>query len=342
MDAPDTEPDHIRYLVTLAASLALWAALVFGVNWLVDPLWFDGGNRLGERNFVYNERVSKLNQLVDAPALDCVVLGDSRVSLLDADRIEGARCFNLAFAGGNLRDLERFAGYVEGLGLDLRRVIVGIGMFNFTDQPLPDNAPAFVHAGAPPPGPLASYFSTEIFAFSVRALLERSPSPIYYDRAFHARILRDPGSYDRNPALSEQNWSFFMHPGPFVDERLPMLRRAVSGFGDAQRIGYVPPITASFVLGLDDEGTLESYVSTLHEVAGLFDVFYDFSIPGPTTLDADATFDGQHFYEEVNHRIAERLNGEENGFGVEVTALDLATYRARFLEDVAAARRSGA
>jgi len=321
--------EHRSYLLWLVLLIVVPAGVIFAVNWMVDPLWFSRGNRLGEQNFIYNERVSKLNRFMDdLDQYDCVILGDSRASLLDADALRGANCFNLAFAGGNLRDLSSYAAYLQAHTPRLKRAVIGLGMFNFVDQTLLDNAPDFVVRMEPPPGPEASYFSPSVLRFSLQSLVGRSPTPIYYDRRFRARILRDEDSFDINPALRAEAWNFYMATGPFSLERVSQLRQALGFLAGAELLAYVPPVSAQHIRDVDRAGHLESYLDTLYGVSQLFDVFQDYSIPSNVTLDPSLTIDGQHYFEEVNARIADALNRGVTDFGIDVKQLDRASLEA--------------
>lgn len=61
--------------------ITLFSVWIF--NYIIDPLWYDEGNRITGKNFAFNERVSKTNLfLQDKEQYDCLILGNSRVTLL--------------------------------------------------------------------------------------------------------------------------------------------------------------------------------------------------------------------------------------------------------------------
>ena len=68
------------YLPLVTTILVLAGA----INWLIDPLWYNKGNRITGRNFSFNERISKTNLLLnsDTRTYDCLILGSSRTTLL--------------------------------------------------------------------------------------------------------------------------------------------------------------------------------------------------------------------------------------------------------------------
>lgn len=324
---------YAQYLAIVFCVPIALALCMLALNLAVDPLWFAAGNRIDTKNFVYNERISKTNlYLQDSARYDCVILGDSRVSLLDARRLDGYRCFNFASAGANLRDIASYADFVRRHTGALKLLVVGVGTFNFSGQELPELTPAFVKNGGDPPGWLSTYLSAEVARFSFRSIWGRSPSPIFYRSDFCADVLRNSSDYDRNPALREQNWRFFMATGPFDTENVPLLQHALAAFPEAVKLGFVPPIAAWFPEELHEAGTLDSYLRVVYGIAPLFDKLWDYSVPSKITRDPGNSYDGQHFYPEINDQIADALLGAEARFGLPLHELTWAEYRRAYTE----------
>jgi len=321
----------LAYLATIAAVGPLLAAAVIALNFAVDPLWFGAGNRLGDRNLVYNERISKLNLFLQDPrAYDCAIFGDSRVSLLDPNRIEGHRCFNHAVAAANLIDTGALAEFVAARSGRVELVVLGLGLFNFADHPLPDHTPRFLQGLEERAGAWQAYASLPVALFSLESVLGNSRTPLYYRSDFTADILDDPGAYDTNPALAREAWDFFMTRGPFSTDELPLLRRVQETFPEARQLAYVPPVAADYIAELARAGTLESYLDVIFAISRQVEALHDFSIPSETTADPSRTLDGQHFLRSTNDRVAAVLSGSRVGFGVPVHTLDRASYGAAY------------
>lgn len=325
-----------RYLLGLGLVTAVLCGTITAVNLLVDPLWLGHGNQVSGRNFIFNERVAKVNLLLQDPsAYDCLIFGSSRVTLLDQRQIAGRRCANLAFSAGNIVEFQAYARYLAGLGLRPELVIVGIDDFNLLPgMNHPPEIPDFVQRGDPPPGLLRSYLSLTALDFSQRTLRELSPVPRYYDEAFVGRVLEDTPPYDPPEQLRAKPYEDVFEP-----RRIALYRELRETFPEAEFWGYVPPISAWDVTEKRYlNGNLDRYLDALAAMAaqdGLFARLYDFSAPSVVTWRRDNTFDGSHYYPRVNAVISERLQSAAaappaDGFGLPVHTMTGEDYRLAF------------
>lgn len=321
------------YSLLLAGIIALLGLATAGLNSLVDPLWFSQGNRLTGQNYIFNERVAKVNLLLqDARGYDCLIFGSSRLTLLDHTQIEGYRCANLSFAAGKVGDFLAYARYLADRGLRPKLVIVGVDDFNFLDlADEPVNVPDFVRDDAPPPGLLHSYFSLTALDFSQRTLRHQSPEPRYYDTHFVGRVLPGTPPYQPPAKLTDIDIK-----SPYDPARVALYRGLRETFPEARFWGLVPPVSPWKVaewryLG----GVLEGYYEAMARTAALFDVFYDFSVPSPRTRNRHNTYDGSHYLPETYAVVVARLQAGEadppaDGFGLPVHAMSRQAYRRAF------------
>ena len=322
-----------RYSLCLAAVVALLGCATAGLNSLVDPLWFGAGNRLTGQNYIFNERIAKLNLVLQDPQrYDCLIFGSSRLTLLDQTQVSGHRCANLSFAAGKVRDFIAYARYLADHGLQPRLVIVGVDDFNFLELPNEAvNVPDFVRDRTPPPGLLHSYFSLTALDFSQRTLRRESPEPRYYDERFIGRVLAGTPPYTPPATLTEIEIKL-----PYVPERMALYRELRETFPEARFWGFVPPVSPWKVaerryLG----GVLDGYFEAMEKTAGLFEVFYDFSVPSETTGNRANTYDGSHYLPEIYTVVVERLLAAQkmapaDSFGLPVHAMSPAHYRRAF------------
>lgn len=316
----------LSYLGAVVVTLAAATTGVLSVNLMVDPFWFFGGNKVFPRNLPFNERASKTNVFLKSPRqYDCLILGSSRVTLLDESRIDGHRCFNFAFSNGSVREFAEFAEYARARGMAPRRVIVGINEEQFWPIAFKSDTPDFVHELTDPPGWGSVYFSLRALDFSLRTLLRQYPLVRYYDRSLRADTLPGTPPFDPGRLASEGP------PQPFDVRSKPLFRRLLAVFPDAEYIGYAPPLSVWWVKRFEDAGGLDDYVAAVYEVSRMFHRFYDFSIPSTVTSDRANTYDGEHFFRPVNAMVAGVLNGRATaGFGVDLHAVSAADYRRRF------------
>lgn len=325
------------------------AFAVYALNRAIDPLWYGEGNRLFAENFPYNERFSKANRFLrSASDYDCVVLGSSRTTLLDAEKIEGHRCFNFAVSNGNIEEYADILRFVSAR-TELSLVVLGVDAFNFTDHGLGRSLPGFMLQtdGEPVPS-LEAYLSLDVLDFSLRALVSRDQRTRFYDpsftgdvmparRAFEAPAALDPAHPHGGLAKSRTNAS-----GPFLPGTAKGLwdemRAAHPG---ARFVGYVPPLAAHFLAHVEARGELDRYLASLWNASRGLDALYDFTFPSAFSANLENTYDGSHFFRAANDRVARVLSSgsDAGGIALPVHALEEQVYRSRFAEALRDFRR---
>ena len=326
----DTAPSgsYRSYLGWGLATVLGIAAIVFSINLLVDPLWYAGGNRLGDRNFAFNERLSKINRFLQAPEqYDCLIFGSSRTTLLNENLIDGHRCFNFAFSRGAVGEFVTYAAYLKSLGVRPKLVIVGVDGFNLYDWEPTFTVPDFVRELTPPPSMLVSYLSMDSLEFSVRTLAGRSVLSRYYRPDFTADILDSAPVYAPTRPLSLLPNS---ERPPYSTRNVPYFVTLRDLFPQARVIGYVPPISGWEVEKILRTGSLETYLAAMPEIAQTIRPLYDFSIPSAVTAETGNTYDGSHFSPAVNRQVAATLNDGDPRFSLQVDRMTPEEYATRY------------
>lgn len=307
----------------LALALAVVLFLAGGLNYLIDPLWYAQGNRLDGRNFAFNERVSKINLLRRTAATaeyDCLILGSSRGTSLRPSQISGKRCFNLALKGAAIAESIAYARYAVGQGLKLTTLFVGVDDFAFLaggvdvaarSKPRIQGSDNFFHA----------FFSADVLTFSAMTVAGISPDPnVYYDRHYEAVEL--PGKRYATPPLvnkRDKACSF---------DKVALYHAVREVAPAAQIVGYVPPMAPEYRLSdVYSRKVLDCGAEAFHRVAQGYDGFLDFAVPSPTTVAADASYDGSHFSPAANDQVAAQLAGKRTDLAVDVKALSLEAYQ---------------
>lgn len=284
----------------------------------MDPLWYFYGNRIEEKNYGFNERLTKTNQfLKTAKKYDCIIFGSSRTTLLNESLIENHQCFNFAFSSGQIREFGAFGEYILEQGVYPRRVIVGVDGFNFIYSWRKINIPDFVKNRSKPPSFIKAYLSLDGLDYSYRLLKGDSPFPRYYDDNFIGTILPNPPKY--RPTLKLKDHVRIRADGTRGYMQLRQL------FSEAEFIGYVPPISV-WRIASKSEKELKNYLGSLHRISRFIKPFYDFSIPSKITSTTDNTYDGSHYNIETNKLIADRINERSRLFGVRVDTMSKEEY----------------
>lgn len=291
------------YFAALVATVLAIGAAALALNAAVDPMWYFGGNKLGNINYAFNERLSKINLFLDRQdEYDCVIFGDSRVTLLPEQRIEGYRCFNFAFSAGKAEEAVAYARYIANRGFRPKLVVMGVPAAAFRNEIGGTNIPPFIREFGEPKPALLTYLSFDAISMSWRTLAGESPLDRVYTLDFECRIAPGAPLYDPARPVTDMMAGRFTgtHRVKFYDEM-----RGV--FPDAELLGYVPPISAWAIDGYEKAGWLPQYVTAIHLASEKFDRFLDFGVPSSLTIDTGNTYDGTHYSEPANRQVAEML-----------------------------------
>lgn len=316
-----------RYLAVVSGVAAVLLAASFLVVCLVDPLWYFSGNQLTGVNYPFNERIAKFVQYHrSTETYDCAIFGSSRATTLNERDIEGYRCFNFAVSAGTVSEFVEMAKYLHHTGLEPKLVIVGADGMNFYRSQDLARLPAFIIKREAPPSILESYVSWDAIDFTARTLLGIAPLRRMYRSDLTGGVIPELPHVAMPECIAASTGVRPFRLGP---EKLFRDLRAV--WPEARYLGYVPPISVWDIAVIAVDGTLDSYLTGLHTASGVFDEFYDFTIPSPITANPAHTVDGDHYYRRFNRLVADRLQSRDVDFGLRVTGLTLDEYRARFL-----------
>jgi len=314
-----------RFLWLLVVTMLAVLAPAFAVNAVVDPLWYFSGNQVFPANYAFNERQSKLNRYLKSPdRYDCLILGSSRLTLLDGRGITGYRCFNFSFSAGRPEEFLAYAEYARQVGAKPRLVIVGVDW----ESPSPtastgsENIPGYVRNLESAPNVFTTYLSWDALFLSVRVLRGESPFRRYYTAEFVGAILPDAGFKPDGAMVGP--WK------PPTDRLLGVHQALRKVFPSATYLAYVPPIAASTVVKATDEAYLEAYTEAMKRISEVYDAFYDFAMPSEITRNEGNSYDGSHYSPAVNAQLAAVLLAGTETLGFRVDRGSLASYRAHW------------
>jgi hypothetical protein len=291
-----------RYVAMVFAMVAALGGLCLTINAVVDPLWYFRGNILTGVNYAFNERLAKINRLLPHQTdYDCLILGSSTAALLPERMISGYRCFNMGFSGGVVSEFLLYATYLRARGVAPKLLIVAVDEFDFEGPTVPPNVPQFILDGDDPPSFWRSYLSLDALDFSIRTFRGDYPNHRMFDRDFRSHIIPRRRPY-RPPHIAARK-----DPGEFHGERAASYVELRHVFPLARAIGFVTPTSAWTVAQLEVDGRLELYLESLHQIAAAFNEFLDFGVPSDITASTQDTYDGLHYVDSVNDRVAAAL-----------------------------------
>jgi hypothetical protein len=325
---PQRTKQVLAYLAWALGSAVLIAGACFLINCLIDPLWYLRGNLLTGINYPFNERLSKINQFLPRlPDYDCLILGSSRATLLPVESLKGYRCVNFALSDGQIGEFLLYAHYLRARGIAPSLLIVDLRREDFIGPMPPPDVPEFIHTGENPPSIFTTYLSLDALNFSIRTLRGDAPHHRYYDQNFAARLeVRSPKHrYDPSAPIEPMPPPFDVHP-----ERAELYIELRQIFPTARAIGYIPPESASRIAAFSLTGGLDSYFGAIGRIAAAYDEVLDFAIPSTLTESREGTYDGSHYSETVNARIAAALLADKADPGVDWHRQDQSTITALY------------
>jgi hypothetical protein len=302
-----------RYILATSFGVMLLCLLVLSINSIVDPLWMWKGNQIHtDRNFIFNERLAKLNLFLNnANDYDCMLFGTSRATTLPADQIQGARCFNMSFSGGSIPEFVAYAEYLKQRGFNPKKVILAIDSFVLRHKNLGKDLPACIENQQNPDGLLKSYLSLDVLGFTLRTLVDSSPLPRVYDNNFNVYIRDDAPKY--TPRLVYPDNPNQDH---YDEKALELVKQLFLVFPKAERLAYVPPVSIWAMQRIRKADKKQASIKMIYAVSQIAGELYDFSLPSKLTSRTDNTFDGSHYDNKTNQFIVDVLNGKRELDGV--------------------------
>lgn len=302
--------------------------MVFCINLLFDPLWYNSGNQLEGLNYMFDERLSKTNQYLkrrSSHSYNCIIFGSSRTTLLNESLLRDPyRCFNFSFSGGRIQEFVAYAKWLKSRKANPTYIILGIDDFNFAPQKKELNIPDFIKHNSDPPNIFYSYFSLDALDMSFRLFSHSGSDPRVYDQEFLGTVVENPPKYRPTLRINKQT----------------LRKDAVKDYQDFQAvfphsvfIGYIPPVSSWAIASKSQEG-LDFFLQSVFAISSFFDAMYDFSIPSEVTNNPDNTFDGSHYFPFIQSKITKSLNNERMEFGINVKKFSKEAYIQMYRDQV--------
>ncbi|HYM02760.1 MAG TPA: hypothetical protein VET85_07415 [Stellaceae bacterium] len=288
-----------RYLAMVIAVVVAVVGLCLVLNILVDPLWYFRANVLTGVSYAFNERLAKVDRFLPRMAeYDCIILGSSTAALVPERMISGYHCFNMGFSGGRVSEVLLYGKYLRARGFAPKLLIVGVDKFNFDGPDLKPDVPDFIRDNRDPPPFWQSYLSLDALGFSIRTLRGDYPNHRTFDEEFRSHIIARRKPYVP-PQVGPRD-----DPGEYHPERAEMYVAVRRLFPEARAIGFVAPTRAWTFAQLKVDGWLDLYLGAIRQIAPAYDEFIDFAVPSEITMSTTNTYDGIHYVDAVNDRIA--------------------------------------
>jgi hypothetical protein len=311
------------YLKTYFTVLLGILLLVGTINLAVDPLWYLSGNHLTGVNLPWNERITKTNLLLQEPdhQYNCLLFGTSRSTLLDTALLTNHQCFNYSFSSGDPEEFVNYAKYAKEEGIQPVQIYVEIEPKDLSERRNPETYEA---VNDPIPIYQAYLFSLDVLRLSIDTLFSDDAFRRVYDRNFRGRVDEDAPEYRPEFKVEEDKRTCDL-------SRIRPFQELKQVFPDAKMVGFVAPMSAWYVYNTRySPGLLACQLEGLYQISQLVDAMYDFSVPSPTTIRTDNTYDGNHYYPSVYETVVAVLEGRRSDFGMHINEYNLDDYRRQY------------
>jgi hypothetical protein len=197
------ELQSYKFLKIWIGSSITLVLLIFTINFLIDPLWFNNGNKFSNKNYTYNERVSKINHFLNnKDDFDCLLFGSSVSIVFDSSLIKDSSCFNFSLSGGSLQEFIAYLNYLKWYGYEPKKIFIEINFGLVKQDGDLSRLPGFIIDQVNPVHIFKAYTSISSLVFSIKNLLGLSPYQHYYDNNFVAHVRKEL-TYPFNPKKND-------------------------------------------------------------------------------------------------------------------------------------------
>ena len=319
---------HNNFLKYFGIYFTFILGITFTINYLFDPLWYFGGNKIQSHNYAFNERVSKLNLLKEGE-YNCLIFGSSRTTFLKASQLTNANCFNMSFSGGTIDEFIDFAKLIKSsFDFKIDYLIVGVDVIDFfknNEHKIWDNAKH-------PPNLLVTYLSIDSLIFSKRLFFEQPRLPRIYNSDFEITVIKKLPKFNPHGDLSGSIKGIFDET--IIDKYIELNKI----FNPVKSIYYVPPLSAWHIKDAYRNELLEDYISAIYSFKENDLNIVDYSSISEITLELSNTYDGHHYLPRISSLIGNDLNRMlinlkllEDEFGLQVNNYSYEQYLEDYL-----------
>jgi hypothetical protein len=287
-----------NFLKYFGIGFAFILGITFTVNYLFDPLWYFGGNKIQNHNYAFNERLSKLN-LLKEDDYNCLIFGSSRTTFLKASQLSNANCFNMAFSGGTIDEFIDFAELIKSsFDFKIDYLIVGVDVINFFKRTKPKK----FNKAKLPPNFLITYLSIDSLIFSKRLFFEQTGLPRIYNSDFEITVINKLPKFNTSGSLPGSIKGIF--DKNIIDKYIELNNI----LNPVKTIYYVPPLSAWHIEDAYRNELLEDYTSAIYSFTENDLNIVDYSSISETTLEPSNTYDGHHYLPRISALIGNDLN----------------------------------
>ncbi|CAA6804563.1 MAG: Unknown protein [uncultured Sulfurovum sp.] len=292
-------------------------------NYFIDPFnIFSHRHGLNSLAVDFNERLQKSAYLKynSTQDYDAVLLGSSRATFYNSTMFKGMKLYNFSFSGSSPLEYNDYLDYAKkNNNRAFKTIILGLDFYtfnnNYQQEALPKIGNKFSFF-------LKNYFSLDTMKYSiinVKRSLFQTTGHRSYDR--ENIVHSDAVEVARVRTLSKQRSKLYYASFDDYNRGYAETLESLKVNNKASKfIVYTSPLSKDFLEVIyEDEKLRKLYLMWLESILSVFDEVYCFTVPSEFSENYEQySIDGDHFYPEVGHIIADVLTNHQNiaGYGV--------------------------
>ncbi len=348
------ENKYKKWVVVFSVASVFMLLLVICINYVVDPFSMTGKNLLNIKlKMVSDDRTEKVEVIRNRPRYDNIMLGSSRVYLMNplmVSRYIGGSTYNLGVGTAQPEDHLGFLLLLEKMGKFPSTVILGLDFYSFNKSLetnkyfLRNEDINFLHIKPEQSSEVVEFLSLKMLKASVQTL------------KVHLGLKHAKRHFDENGASSEGSMVFDYYPvedkvediytaakanhaSDFIynpkysdisEDRLSYLREVVAlcKKHNARLVVFVTPLYGRLLQDIHEDENLNSQLKKFKKRVSELTAYYDFLTLNEITQDARYFGDPSHVKQATGNLILARLFNDKSinvpeDFGVFIERGDL-------------------
>lgn len=321
-----------KFIITFAASTAVFAAITAGFNIAVDPFGVFGDKIYDwyAYDMTQNPRIAKIAYLdKHHDEYDSYIIGSSKTSSYSVDKLNeytGAKFYNMIMYGGDLYDAEKTAEYIIN-NYEVKNIILNIGIeemykYDYEDDPTKGNLHAKVDNKNLPLFYLKyaflnpQYSIDKINAMARRDYLPTADDVFIPETGVYNKSVRDVEHISDMSDYMDSNPNFYVYrvdnrDGSQADKAVESVRR-VKELCESRGINFKLIASPLYDTEIEDYN-YDDLCSYWQKLADITDI-YDFTGYSPISLDARYFYDDAHFRNSVGDMVLATIFGDSNAY----------------------------
>lgn len=326
-----------NWIIYFFITCSCFVFLIATINYYIDPDWtFNHRNQLNQAQKDYDERQQKTNMVTfEAFNYDTLILGNSVITYMNQNDLQGFNAFNYAVNGMSINEFEGYIEYAkEQNKRDFDYIIIGL-FLNLTDgtsdpKVTDDIKSSFYYFDKSNElyYRYKNLFSADTFKHSITNIISSirpTDKFAYYDRE-NVKFKPMVSNSFKDVYIQRQKIIFgnqYKDPNYKYQSDQLIYDNLKKNNPNTKFIIFTEPIAKPLLDLFDKYDRFDEYSAWLNELISNFGEIYNFSYHNSITGNLDLYYDAMHTTPEVMKLVAKKITNSNEGvpadFGMLVT-----------------------